>query len=126
MVGQCGRVLDVLRLENTADTVYINSTVFIYSHGGEMEHLVRVLNERDRCTLAWLRTQVDAAALTAAAQRCGGEAKPYVSALCRHLGLTAPRFSTSRFRHPTANAEESLAFIRQILADRNRPARIHR
>jgi hypothetical protein len=40
-----------------------------------MEHLVRVQNERDRRALAWLRAR-----------------KPYLSAVCRTLGVTAPRF----------------------------------
>ncbi|CAB3808594.1 hypothetical protein LMG28614_06844 [Paraburkholderia ultramafica] len=91
-----------------------------------MEHLVRVLNERDRRTLAWLRTQVGDAALTAAAERCGGPAKPYVSSVCRYLGVTAPQFSGARLHNPTATAEESLALIRQILTDRNRSASLHR
>jgi hypothetical protein len=91
-----------------------------------MEHLVRVLNERDLCTLAWLRTQLGDAALTAAAQRCGGPTKPYVSAVCRYLGVTAPRYSASRLHNPTATAEESLAVIRQILAVQKRPAAIRR
>ncbi|PMS16082.1 hypothetical protein C0Z16_36945 [Paraburkholderia rhynchosiae] len=75
---------------------------------------------RIRRTLAWSR-QVDDAALAATAQCCGGLAKPYVSAVCRHLGVRAPQFSTSRLHSPTATAEESLAVIRQILANRNRP-----
>ncbi|MFP3569042.1 hypothetical protein [Paraburkholderia sp. SIMBA_030] len=84
-----------------------------------MEHLVRVQNERDRCTLAWLRAQVGDAAIAQAAQRCGGASKPYLSAICRTLGVTAPRFSS---RRPSATAEQSLATIRQILASRNAPA----
>ena len=85
-----------------------------------MEHLVRVQNERDRCTLAWLRAQVGDAAIAQAAQQCGGAAKPYLSAVCRTLGVTAPRFSSLR---PSAAAEQSLATIRQILTSRNAPAR---
>lgn len=88
-----------------------------------MEHLVRVQNERDRRTLAWLRAQVGDAAIAQAAQQCGGAAKPYLSAVCRTLGVTAPRFSTLRRLRPSAAAEQSLATIRQILASRNAPAR---
>ena len=80
-----------------------------------MEHLIRVLNERDRQTLAWLREQVGDASLAAAAKRCSGPTKPYVSAVCRCLGLTAPTPMASRHRGPTATAEQSLASIRKIL-----------
>jgi hypothetical protein len=82
-----------------------------------MEHLVRVQNERDRRTLAWLRSQVGDAAVTEAARRCGGASKPYLSAVCRTLGVTAPRFRTMT---PSAAAEQSLATIRQILASTSR------
>jgi hypothetical protein len=41
-----------------------------------MEHLVRILNDRDRRTLAWLRQQVGDAALAAAAERCAGPTRP--------------------------------------------------
>jgi hypothetical protein len=80
-----------------------------------MEDLVRVRNERDRRTLAWLRAHVGDAALVAAAQRCSGPTKPYLSVVCRTLGVTAPQFSVSRPRAPSATAEQSLATIRQIL-----------
>lgn len=81
-----------------------------------MEHLVRILNERDRLTLEWLRQQVGDATLTAAVSRCSGPAKPYVSAVCRSLGLRAPEI-TARYRAPTAEGERSLASIRAILAN---------
>ena len=82
-----------------------------------MEHLVRVQNERDRRTLAWLREKVGDAAIVAAAQRYG-PSKPYLSAVCRTLGVTAPRLSAPRRLTPSAAAEQSLATIRQILASR--------
>ena len=84
-----------------------------------MEHLVRVQNERDRRTLAWLRTQVGDAAIAEAAQHCGGPSKPYLSSVCRTLGVTAPRFGAPRRLTPSATAEQSLATIRQILASRS-------
>jgi hypothetical protein len=84
---------------------------------GVMEHLVRVQNEGDRRTLAWLREQVGDAAIAAAAQR-HGPSKPYLSAVCRTLGVKAPRFSAPRHLTPSAAAEQSLATIRQILASR--------
>jgi hypothetical protein len=61
-----------------------------------------------------------------AAERCGGPAKPYVSSICRYLGVTAPQFSGARLAYRTATAEESLALIRQMLTDRNRSATLHR
>jgi hypothetical protein len=89
-----------------------------------MEHLVRVQNERDRRTLAWLRTQVGDAVVAEAARRCVGASKPYLSAVCRTLGVTAPRFSAHR-PGESAAAAQSLATIRQILAStsaRHQPA----
>jgi hypothetical protein len=82
-----------------------------------MEHLVRVQNERDRRTLAWLRGQIGDAAIVASAQRCG-PSKPYLSAVCRKLGVTVPKFSAAGRIAPSAAAEQSLATIRQILAAR--------
>jgi hypothetical protein len=84
-----------------------------------MEHLLRVQNERDRRTLAWLRGHVGDAAIVAAAHRYSGPAKPYLSTLCRLLGVTAPPFGMARRIAPSAAAERSLAAIRQILASAN-------
>jgi hypothetical protein len=80
-----------------------------------MEHAVRVLNDHDRRTLQWLRGQVGDASIAAAVLRCG-PSKPYVSRLCRCLGLTPPSSRQSRGGGPTATGEQSLARIRQILA----------
>ncbi|ADG20884.1 hypothetical protein [Paraburkholderia atlantica] len=84
-----------------------------------MEHLVRVQNERDRRTLAWLRGHVGDAAIVAAVSRYNGPAKPYLSTLCRLLGVTAPPFGATRRSAPSAAAERSLTAIRQILASAN-------
>jgi hypothetical protein len=86
-----------------------------------MEHLVRVQNERDRRTLAWLPEYVGDAAIMAAARRCG-PSKPYLSMVCRTLGVSAPRFSAPCRHTPSATAEQSLAAIRQILASRGHHA----
>jgi hypothetical protein len=96
-----------------------------------MEHLVRVQNERDRRTLAWLRAQVGDSAIAEAAQHCGGPSKPYLSSVCRTLGVTPPRFTAPRRLTPSATAEQSLATIRQILAARSgrltrTPEAVHR
>jgi hypothetical protein len=114
-------------LERSSNTVYINSTGYIY-RVGNMEHLIRILNDKDRRTLAWLREQVGEAALGAAAERCGGPTKPYVSRVCRCLGLRPPIFGESRPHISTATAERSLASIREILAAaaaRRGPGSVH-
>jgi hypothetical protein len=81
-----------------------------------MEHRVRVLNERDRQTLQWLRGQLGDAALEAAALRIGtATRKPYVSQLCQALGLEAPQFEPSAPVAPTPVGERALATIRAML-----------
>ncbi len=56
-----------------------------------MEEWVRVKNERDRKVLVWLRGQVSDDAIATAARACApGGSKPYLSAVCRQLGLKAP------------------------------------
>jgi hypothetical protein len=88
-----------------------------------MEHLVRVQNERDRRTLAWLWAQVGDAAIAEAARQCDGAAKPYLSSVCRTLGVTPPRFAAPPRLTPSAAAEQSLATIRRVLVSRSgRPA----
>ena len=57
-----------------------------------MENLVRIYNERDRQTLEWLRARVSDDAIVAAVARCT-TAKPFVSAVCRQIGLRPPRFA---------------------------------
>lgn len=84
-----------------------------------MEHLVRVQNERDRRTLAWLRALVGDPAIAEAARSLAAPSKPYLSAICRLLGVTAPPFSARHRPTPSATAEPSLATIRQILASRD-------
>ncbi|MGF6767953.1 hypothetical protein P3T18_000423 [Paraburkholderia sp. GAS199] len=89
-----------------------------------MEHLVRVLNDRDRRVLAWAREQVGDAAFADAVARCG-PVKPYISTVCRRLGLTVPPLRTAAHA-PTATGEKSLARIRRILAERaERPRPTH-
>ena len=57
-----------------------------------MEQWVRVQNGRDRQVLAWLRDRVGDAAIAAAAQAyTRGDSKPYLSVVCRQLGLSVPR-----------------------------------
>jgi hypothetical protein len=83
-----------------------------------MEHLVRVLNEHDRQTLAWLRSQFGDAAVQAAAHRIGSPArKPYVSQLCRELGCQAPAPGAGAppAPAPTPVGRQALAAIRALL-----------
>ncbi|CAE6826692.1 hypothetical protein R69888_06373 [Paraburkholderia haematera] len=92
-----------------------------------MEHLVRVQNESDRQILAWLLGRVGEAAVAAAARDCAGRGKPYLSQVCRRLGILPPwTIRSARLRDAAREAHEAigeqhLAEIRQILA-RARPA----
>jgi hypothetical protein len=83
-----------------------------------MEHLVRVQNERDRRTLEWLRERLSDEAITTAALNCGGASKPFLSAVCRSLGVTPPHFTPQRRPTPSVTAEQSLATIRAILSSK--------
>jgi hypothetical protein len=88
-----------------------------------MEHLVRVCNEKDRRTLEWLRAHAGEAAIAAAAAQCSGPGKPYLSAVCRRLGVVPPVFSAPVFSYSGGQgfspvAAESMAAIRSILAAR--------
>ena len=80
-----------------------------------MERWVRVQNERDRQVLAWLRGQVGDAAIIAAAQSCAGPGiKPYLSAVCRALRVTPPRYAVIRTGAGEVG-ERHLVSIYQIL-----------
>ena len=99
-----------------------------------MEHLLRVINESDRQTLAWLRTHVGDARVTAAARHLASRAdigntgnignansprKPYVSAVCRYLGVWPPAPDTPRLADDDhATGDRYLAQIRQLLKRR--------
>ncbi|MFC0402989.1 hypothetical protein [Paraburkholderia rhizosphaerae] len=97
-----------------------------------MEHLVRILNDGDRQTLAWLRTHVGDARVADASRQlaanreqfAGVRAKPYLSAVCRYLGVwpPAPRRST-RADADHRVADQHLARIRQLLSHRSPAAR---
>ena len=89
-----------------------------------MEHLVRVYNEKDRQTLAWLRMHVGDAAIASAVARCAGPGKPYLSAVCRTLGVRVPALSMPRRQPASPIAEHSLATIRGILAARATPPKL--
>jgi hypothetical protein len=97
-----------------------------------MEDLIRILNDADRQTLAWLRKHVgdmrvaDAArGLMAQREKFAGAcAKPYVSAVCRYLGVWPP--TPQRLPHVDADhavADRHLARIRWLLAQRSATTR---
>ncbi|MBN3788721.1 hypothetical protein [Burkholderia sp. Ac-20353] len=85
-----------------------------------MEHLVRIVNDTDRQVLAWLRTQVGDTRVERAARQLGHTRKPYPSALCRYLGVSAP----ATLRHTAqprpvrdfSVGDRYLSLIRQHLA----------
>ncbi len=83
-----------------------------------MEEWVRVQNERDRRVLVWLRGQVGDDAIATAARTCAqGGSKPYLSAVCRQLGVKAPIMLS---KSPTSDAvgEKHLAAMYEILRGR--------
>jgi hypothetical protein len=84
-----------------------------------MEHLIRVQNDYDRQVLAWLRARIGDAALQAAAGRLAGVRKPYLSTICRSLGIRPPsrrEFAQEAARTHRAVGDQYLARIRAILA----------
>jgi hypothetical protein len=115
----------------TPGKLYIFTPVWI-NRVEDMEHLIRIVNDNDRQTLAWLRTHVGDARLSAAARQLtahreqfvGVRAKPYLSAVCRYLGVwpPAPRRST-RSDADHRVADQHLARIRQLLAPHSTAAR---
>lgn len=84
-----------------------------------MEHLIRVQNDYDRQVLAWLRARIGDAALQSAAGRLAGARKPYLSTICRSLGIRPPsrrEFAQEAARTHRAVGDQYLARIRAILA----------
>jgi hypothetical protein len=80
-----------------------------------MEQWVRVRNEQDRQLLKWLIETLGEVAIVNAAHACArGDAKPYLSAVCRRLGMSIPRLSTHR-PQPDEIGEQHLQAIYHIL-----------
>jgi hypothetical protein len=91
-----------------------------------MEEWVRVQNERDRKVLAWLRGQVSDTSIATAARACAqGDSKPYLSAVCRQLGINAP-ILPSRSQTSEAVGERHLAVMYEILRARPNGVRLGR
>ncbi|CAG9217205.1 hypothetical protein [Burkholderia vietnamiensis] len=84
------------------------------------EHLVRIVNDTDRQVLAWLRAQVGDARVERAARQLGHTRKPFPSALCRYLGVSAPATlrqpERSRVARDFSVGDRYLSLIRQHLA----------
>lgn len=98
-----------------------------------MEHLVRILNDNDRQTLAWLRRHVGDARLSDVARRLSAQreqhasigSKPYLSAVCRYLGVRPPAPRPAPQIVPdNPVADQHLARMREVLAQH--PASIQR
>lgn len=92
-----------------------------------MEHLIRILNDDDRQTPVWLRTHVGDVRLASAARQLIAQreqftaswTKPYISAVCRYLGVWPPAPRRSTHTHADHRvADRHLAQIRQMLAQR--------
>ena len=60
------------------------------SEGSSPEDCIILANDRDRRTLAWLRTQVSDDAIAAAVEQLAGARRPYITNVCKVLGLTIP------------------------------------
>ncbi|WP_371883219.1 hypothetical protein [Caballeronia sp. S22] len=88
---------------------------------------MRILNDDDRQTLVWLRTHVGDTRVAEAACRLIAQretsvrtwSQPYVSAVCRYLGVWPPTSQRSlRVEGNHAVADQHLAQMRQLLAQR--------
>ena len=90
-----------------------------------MDDLIRIENEYDRQTVLWLRERLGEQALNEVVLRMDVRGRPYVSEVCRTLGLTPPprRRAAPRARpFHRAVGEAYLATIRGILGGRQATA----
>jgi hypothetical protein len=91
-----------------------------------MHQLIRILNDGDCETLAWLRKHVGDVRVAAATRHLGGNGKPYLSAVCRYLGVRPPTpHQASRPVEDCTVGDNYLAQIRQLLARRNQVSLKH-
>lgn len=81
-----------------------------------MEEQIILNNDRDRRTLAWLRQQVGDAAVIQAISGLSGMRKPYVSNLCKVLGLLP---SVELEKTDRGTALENITAIKSILQKKN-------
>ena len=82
-----------------------------------MDDLIRIENEYDRQTVAWLRNRLGDQALCEVVMRMEGHGRPYVSEVCRTLGVTRPPYQRVSRARPLNRAvgEAYLATSRGIL-----------
>jgi len=82
-----------------------------------MDDLIRIENEYDRQTVAWLRNRLGDQALCEVVMRMEGHGRPYVSEVCRTLDVTRPPYQRASRARPLNRAvgEAYLATIRGIL-----------
>jgi hypothetical protein len=112
---------NVVRISLRLSRILYKFTVLGFYTGSAMNQLIRILNDGDRETLAWLRKHVGDVRVAAAARHLGGNGKPYVSAVCRYLGVRPPMpHQHSRPVEDCTVGDNYLAQIRQLLAERNR------
>ncbi len=103
-----------IALEKDGD-LYI-FTVYVYTGISTMDDLIRIENEYDRQTVAWLRERLGEQALCEVVLRMQGRGKPYASAVCRALGLVPPPRRRGSGAINRAVGEAYLASIRALLA----------
>jgi hypothetical protein len=110
----------ILRINLHLAQILYKLTVLVLYTGSVMNQLIRILNDGDRETLAWLRKHVGDVRVAAAARHLGGNGKPYLSAVCRYLGVRPPTpHQHSRPVEDCTIGDNYLARIRQLLAQRN-------
>jgi hypothetical protein len=84
-----------------------------------MEQRVRLVNDTDRQILTWLRSQVGDERVARAIHQLGRVRKPYVSAICRYLGMRPPFTIQRPVRRAAIDhsvGDHYLSLIRQHLA----------
>lgn len=74
-----------------------------------------VANDRDARVLAWLRTQFTDAEIEAAMTCLAGARRPYVSNVCKLIGIVPP---DDVVRTPPVQAREHLAAAKALLASK--------
>jgi hypothetical protein len=117
---------NILRIDLHLGQILYKLTVLYFYTGSVMDQLIRILNDGDRETLAWLRKHVGDVRVAAAARHLGGNGKPYVSAVCRYLSVRPPTpHQHSRPVEDCTIGDNYLAQIRQLLTQRNQALAKH-
>jgi hypothetical protein len=113
---ECG----ILKIDlHPGQILYKFTVLFLYT-GSVMNQLIRILNDGDRETLAWLRKHVGDVRVATAARHLGSNGKPYLSAVCRYLGVRPPTpLQQLRPVDDCTVGDNHLAQIRLLLAERN-------